>query len=105
VAKSIAPRGARPAAQPKAPKIKTAVCLSDEAMRRLGLACVDLRMDQSEIVEWLIHQALSGYVLSVRGDRPRIGKSDGQPNLPASVMADESANGASHVNSPSLVGL
>ena len=102
MAKSIAPRAARAAAQPKAPKVKTAVCLSDDAMRRLGLACVDLKMDQSEIVEWLINANLSGYVLSVRGPKPAIGKSDGQPNLSASVLPDESASEAGHVSEAAM---
>jgi len=48
-------------------KVKTAVCLSPEAFRRLGACCLSENMTQSEVVELLISRALSGYVVSVRG--------------------------------------
>jgi hypothetical protein len=48
-------------------RIKTAVCLSPEAFRRLGAACVSEHMSQSQLVELMINRLLSGYVISVRG--------------------------------------
>lgn len=61
----------RPVARPAAPpsKIKTAVHLSPEAFRRLGIAAVMEGRSQSDIVEQLIAAGLRHYVVSVRGDR------------------------------------
>ncbi len=53
----------------KPSRVKTAVVISPEAFRRLGAACLAESMTQSEIVELLINRSLSGYVVSVRGDR------------------------------------
>jgi hypothetical protein len=50
-------------------RVKTAVVISPEAFRRLGAACLSENMTQSEIVELLINRSLSGYVVSVRGER------------------------------------
>ena len=50
-------------------RVKTAVVISPEAFRRLGAACLAENMTQSEIVEMLINRTLSGYVISVRGER------------------------------------
>ncbi len=54
-------------------RIKTAVVISPEAFRRLGAACLAENLSQSEIVEALINRALSGYVVSVRGQGFRAG--------------------------------
>jgi hypothetical protein len=51
----------------KPSRVKTAVVISPEAFQRLGAACLKENMTQSEIVEMLINRALSGYVVSVRG--------------------------------------
>jgi hypothetical protein len=48
-------------------RVKTAVCLSPEAFKRLGAACISEDMTQSELVELMINRLLSGYVISVRG--------------------------------------
>jgi hypothetical protein len=48
-------------------RVKTAVCLSPEAFKRLGAACIQEGMTQSELVELMISRMLSGYVISVRG--------------------------------------
>jgi hypothetical protein len=48
-------------------RVKTAVCLSPEAFKRLGAACISEGMTQSELVELMISRMLSGYVISVRG--------------------------------------
>jgi hypothetical protein len=53
----------------KPSRVKTAVVISPEAFRRLGAACLAESMTQSEIVEMLINRSLSGYVVSVRGER------------------------------------
>ncbi len=53
----------------KPARVKTAVVISPEAFRRLGAACLSENMTQSEIVELLINRSLSGYVVSVRGER------------------------------------
>jgi hypothetical protein len=59
---------------PEAPgKIKTAVHLSPEAFRRLGIAGVMEGKSQGQIVEELILAGLRHYVVSVRGDRPGAG--------------------------------
>ncbi len=81
-------------------KTKTAVSLTDDAIKRLGAACTVHQLDQSDIVEWLINQNLSGYVIQVRGPKIGIGPSDDQPNLSASVIADESADAEGQVHSP-----
>jgi hypothetical protein len=105
VAKSITPKAAKSAEKTKAKKTKTAVSLTDEAIRRLGAACTAHGLDQSELVEWLIQENLSGYVIQVRGQPIPIGKSYGQTNPSASVMLDESATQAVHVSAPSMVGI
>jgi hypothetical protein len=51
----------------KPSRVKTAVCLSPEAFKRLGAACIQEGMTQSELVELMISRMLSGYVISVRG--------------------------------------
>jgi len=102
VAKPTSIRAPRAAEKPKVPKTKTAVSLTDEAIKRLGAACVAHGLDQSDIVEWLIQENLSGYVIQVRGPGIPIGKRAGQPILPASVIAEESASEAGHVN-PSVM--
>ncbi len=50
-------------------RVKTAVIISPEAFRRLGACCLSENMTQSEVVEMLINRSLSGYVVSVRGER------------------------------------
>ncbi len=50
-------------------RVKTAVLISPEAFRRLGAAYLAENMTQSEIVEMLFNRALSGYVISIRGER------------------------------------
>jgi hypothetical protein len=53
----------------KPARVKTAVAISPEAFRRLGACCLSENMTQSEVVEMLIKRSLSGYVVSVRGER------------------------------------
>lgn len=84
--------------RPKAPKTKTAVSLTDEAIKRLGAACVAHGLDQSDIVEWLIQEHLSGYVIQVRQTAIPIGKSYGQAKAIASGTHEGSASDADHVN-------
>ena len=50
-------------------RVKTAVCLSPEAFKKLGAACISEGMTQSDLVELMINRLLSGYVISVRGER------------------------------------
>src|SRR5262249_23665772 len=50
-------------------RVKPAVCLSPEAFKRLGAACISEGMTQSDLVELMINRLLSGYVISVRGER------------------------------------
>jgi mRNA-degrading endonuclease toxin of MazEF toxin-antitoxin module len=50
-------------------KIRPAVIISPKLFRRLGAACLAESMTQSEIVELMINRLLSGYVVSVHGDR------------------------------------
>ena len=55
-------------------KVKTSVTISHEAFMRLGAACLSLGVDQGELVESMIHQNLSCYVVQVRGEGFDIGK-------------------------------
>jgi hypothetical protein len=50
-------------------KKKTAVYLSLEACQKLGAACVVEMKGQSELVEMLIAESLSGYSAQARGRR------------------------------------
>lgn len=61
-----------PAATGPARNRKTLV-LSAEAIQRLGAAAVRECCDESTIVEKLINDHLSGYVIQVRGPRLAIG--------------------------------
>jgi hypothetical protein len=61
--------------------VKTAVVISPEAFRRLGAACLAENMTRSEIVEMLINRTLSGYVVSVRGERFNSVASINRPDL------------------------
>jgi len=107
MAKKTSPKVAESSEKPKAKKTKTAVSLTDEAIKRLSAACTIHQLDQSEIVEWLIQERLSGYVISVRGEgipigRPK-GQSEGQASPSASVDASDRPDPGAHVNSPALV--
>jgi hypothetical protein len=76
----------------KPSRVKTAVVISPEAFRRLGAACLAESMTQSEIVEMLINRSLSGYVVSVRGER--IGSSASSVSAPSAAeikVADATA--------------
>lgn len=70
-------------------RIKTAVYLSPTAYQRLGAASVAEIKTQSEVVELLINRHLSGYVLSVRGER--IGHSNGSANPECQISPSESS--------------
>jgi hypothetical protein len=50
-------------------RVRKTVVLSKDAIRRLGAASVAESLDESEIVEMLINERLSGYVVQVRGSR------------------------------------
>ena len=50
-------------------RVKTAVTISSEAYRRLRAACVAEGLEQGELIELMINRLLSGYVVSVRGER------------------------------------
>jgi hypothetical protein len=100
VAKSSNPQVAKSPEKPKAKKTKTAVSLTDVAIRRLDAACADHRLDQSDIIEWLINANLSGYIIQVRGPRLAIGQSEVQVNRSAPVTPDdrlEADDSVSHV--------
>jgi hypothetical protein len=56
----------RPVAK-KEKKIKTAVNLSPENIKRIGLACAVENMTQSEVIEMLCNRHLKDYVISMRG--------------------------------------
>jgi hypothetical protein len=76
----------------KPSRVKTAVVISPEAFRRLGAACLAESMTQSEIVEMLINRSLSGYVVSVRGER--IGSAASSVSAPSATevkLAEPSA--------------
>lgn len=105
MAKSSSVKVARATEKTKPKKTKTAVSLTDDAIKRLGAACTVHQLDQSDIVEWLINQNLSGYVIQVRGPKIGIGPPDDHGNLSASVIADESADLGDHVNPAVRAGL
>lgn len=72
-------------------KVKTAVNLSPENIKRLGLACAVENMTQSEVVEMLCSRHLKDYVISMRG--PGLGIS------PVAVpISEESAKNAHESN-------
>ncbi len=71
------------AAAAKPPRVKTAVCISPEAYSRIGACCIKEGMTQSEVVEYLVNESLSGYVVSVRGNRLRDHTSQATAALPA----------------------
>jgi hypothetical protein len=76
----------------KPSRVKTAVVISPEAFRRLGAACLAESMTQSEIVEMLINRSLSGYVVSVRGERIGSGASSvSAPSATEVKLAEASA--------------
>lgn len=50
-------------------RIRTCIVIDADSYRRLGSAAVAEDRDQSEIVQLLIDQHLSGYVTQVRGPR------------------------------------
>jgi hypothetical protein len=64
-------------------KIKTAVHVSAEAFRRLGIACVMEGRTQSDLVEALILTGLRHYVVSVRGQSTESANPDGSVNAAA----------------------
>jgi hypothetical protein len=70
-------------------RIKTAVRISPEAFRRLGAACIAENMTHSEVVEFLINRDLSGYVVSVRGERIR--HSEDRHDLSGEINSDGAA--------------
>jgi hypothetical protein len=81
VAKSTR-RQAKKATTPKVEtKTKTAVHLSAEAFRRLGIATVMEGKTQSDLIESLILTGLKHYVVSIRG------QSTGSANLDDQVEA------------------
>lgn len=53
----------------QAARIKTSVYLTPEQFRRLGACCLQESMTQSDVVGRLIDERLSGYYVTVRGDR------------------------------------
>jgi hypothetical protein len=67
-------------------RVKTAVSLTVESFKRLGAACIQENMTQSELVELMITRLLSGYVISVRG--PGIGGGPASPAVSISRSAD-----------------
>ena len=106
MARSSTLKVARTSVPARAKKTKTAVCLSDAAIKRLGAACVYHDADQSALVEWMINEYLSGYVLQVRGQPIRInGQSEDQASLGAPVMADDRLGADAHVNPPAHLAL
>jgi hypothetical protein len=64
-------------------RVKTAVTISAEAYRRLRAACAAEDLEQGELIELMINRLLSGYVVSIRGERivPVEGKdrAEGEP--------------------------
>lgn len=64
----------RPVAKPKtrikadsAARIKTAVCISPEAFKKLGACTIEEGMTQSEVIEFLIMRTLGPYYVTVQG--------------------------------------
>lgn len=78
----------------KPARVKTAVCLTPEAFKKLGAACIQEGMTQSELVELMITRLLSGYVISVRGQ----GIHSGPVALAAPTDRPENGAGVSPVN-------
>ena len=64
----MAKANSRPVAASPA-RVKTAVTISAEAYRRLRAACAAEGLEQGELIELMINRLLSGYVVSVRGER------------------------------------
>ena len=86
----------------KPARVKTAVCISPEAFQRIGACCIKEGMTQSEVIEFLVNQSLSGYVVSVRGDRLRDRSNQASPTIPAVDL--DRLDGSDHVNdAPSKV--
>jgi hypothetical protein len=71
------------ASSAKPARVKTAVCISPEAFQRIGACCIKEGMTQSEVFEFLVNRHLSGYVVSVRGDRLRDSNAGASPAIPA----------------------
>jgi hypothetical protein len=75
-------------------RVKTAVVISPEAFKRLGACCISENLTQSEVVEMLINRSLSGYVVSVRGERFGSVATIDRPNLDDQVKESASAAAA-----------
>jgi hypothetical protein len=67
VAKSPRRQAKKPTSPRVESQIKTAVHISPEAFRRLGIACVMEGRTQSDLMEQLILTGTRHYVVSVRG--------------------------------------
>lgn len=68
-------------------KIKTAVHLSAEAFRRLGIATVMEGRSQSDLIESLILTGLKHYVVSIRGQSTGSAILDDQGEAPSKEAA------------------
>ncbi len=82
--KSTTRQVASPAAKPA--RVKTAVCISPEAFQRIGACCIKENMTQSEVIELLVNRSLSGYVVSVRGDRLRDSATQANTSVPVAEL-------------------
>jgi hypothetical protein len=71
--------------------VRKTVILSAEAVKRLGVASVTEGLDESEIVESLINERLSGYVVQVRGTRFSRREDRSSPAAEVSAAASSAA--------------
>ncbi len=60
-------QAAKTATGPGAAKVKATIHISVEADQRLSVHATMMKMDRSELVEFLIHQHLRRFVVSDRG--------------------------------------
>jgi hypothetical protein len=70
-------------ASTKPARVKTAVCISPDAFRRIGACCIKENMTQSEVIEFLVDKHLSGYSVSVRGGGIKDPGNQAVPAIPA----------------------
>jgi hypothetical protein len=66
-------------------KIRTAFLLTPLAIKRIGAACVAESMNQSELIEMLVHERLNGYGIQ----QPRQADRIGQPKSAALIVTED----------------
>lgn len=80
VDRKTAAQGAKSSDQQGLQKTKTAVYLSPDLLRSLGVACLVEGKSQSEIIEALIKPHLKPYGTSIRGERIKFHEITNRPD-------------------------